>query len=130
MITDPSAILFICTSLKESVLFFLLKEAHFMLDRYFLAARCAIRGHLDHQFWQVALTGFRQMRAVAQPAEVPDASHACIRLVGRDQPLLRRHSWAIAPTDLTILLALRALLPHLLQGLDLRQLAQRAAGIF
>src|SRR2546423_13341951 len=44
MITDPSAILVICTSLRESVLFFLLKEAHFMLARYFLAARCAIRG--------------------------------------------------------------------------------------
>src|SRR2546421_7547432 len=44
MITDPSAILIICTSLRESVLFFLLKEAHFMLARYFLAARCAIRG--------------------------------------------------------------------------------------
>src|SRR3989440_3975047 len=41
MITDPSAILVICTSLRESVLFFLLKEAHFMLARYFLAARCA-----------------------------------------------------------------------------------------
>ena len=29
MITDLSAILVICTSLRESVLFFLLKEAHF-----------------------------------------------------------------------------------------------------
>src|SRR2546423_11469646 len=44
MITDRSAILVICTSLRESVLFFLLKEAHFMLARSFLAARCAIRG--------------------------------------------------------------------------------------
>src|SRR5689334_13382662 len=44
MITAPSAILFICTSLRENVLFFLLKEAHFLLARYFLAARCAIRG--------------------------------------------------------------------------------------
>src|SRR2546423_12055768 len=48
MITDPSAILVICTSLRESVLFFLLKEAHFLLARYFLAARCAIRGQI-HQ---------------------------------------------------------------------------------
>src|SRR2546421_11268078 len=47
MITDPSAILVICTSLRESVLFFLLKEAHFMLARYFLAARCAIRGQRE-----------------------------------------------------------------------------------
>src|SRR3989440_12570148 len=53
MITDPSAILFICTSLRESVLFFLLKEAHFMLARSFLAARCAIRGQCEadgHRF--------------------------------------------------------------------------------
>src|SRR2546423_15658604 len=49
MITDPSAILVICTSLRESVLFFLLKEAHFMLARYFLAARCAIRGQGEHE---------------------------------------------------------------------------------
>src|SRR5205823_7000752 len=48
MITDPSAILVICTSLRESVLFFLLKEAHFLLARYFLAARCATRGHGHH----------------------------------------------------------------------------------
>jgi hypothetical protein len=35
MITDPSVILVICTSLRESIVFFLLKEAHFMLARYF-----------------------------------------------------------------------------------------------
>ncbi len=44
MITAPSAILVICASLRESVLFFLLKEAHFIPPRYGLAARCASRG--------------------------------------------------------------------------------------
>src|SRR5690242_11616172 len=34
MITDPLAILFICASLMEGVLFFLLKEAHFVSPRY------------------------------------------------------------------------------------------------
>src|ERR1700694_1596262 len=33
-----------CQSLRESVLFFLLKEAHFIPPRYGLAARCASRG--------------------------------------------------------------------------------------
>src|SRR5713226_8800399 len=36
-----------CQSLRESVLFFLLKEAHFIPPRYGLAARCASRGHED-----------------------------------------------------------------------------------
>jgi hypothetical protein len=34
ILTDPSAILVISTSLKERVWFFLLKEAHFISARY------------------------------------------------------------------------------------------------
>jgi hypothetical protein len=45
MITAPSAILVICASLRESVVLFLLKGAHFIPPRYGLAARCASRGH-------------------------------------------------------------------------------------
>jgi hypothetical protein len=44
MITDPSAILFICASLMEVVLFFLIKEAHFHPCSLQVTFRCASRG--------------------------------------------------------------------------------------
>src|SRR5437588_3200633 len=46
MITDPSAILVICASLMEVVLFFLLKEAHFYPCSLQVTSRCAIRGYI------------------------------------------------------------------------------------
>src|SRR6266702_5377290 len=45
MITDPSAILFMCASLMEVVLFFLLKEAHvYSCSLQISTSRCASRG--------------------------------------------------------------------------------------
>src|SRR5260370_3795768 len=44
MLTDPSAILFMCASLMEVVLFFLLKEAHFYPCSLQVPSRCASRG--------------------------------------------------------------------------------------
>src|SRR5258708_9378663 len=44
MLTDPSAILFMCASLMEDVLFFLLKEAHFYPCSLQVTSRCASRG--------------------------------------------------------------------------------------
>src|SRR2546428_11637604 len=45
IITDPSAIVFMCASLMESVLFFLITEAHFYPGSLQVTSRCAIRGH-------------------------------------------------------------------------------------
>ena len=50
IITDPSAILVICTSLRESVLFFLLKEAHFYACSLQVTPRCASRGQGNKRF--------------------------------------------------------------------------------
>src|SRR5258708_14721684 len=47
MLTDPSAILFMCASLMEVVLFFLIKEAHFYLCSLQVTSRCASRGPLE-----------------------------------------------------------------------------------
>src|SRR5438045_9360124 len=44
MLTDASAILFMCASLMEVVLFFLLKEAHFYPCSLQVTSRCASRG--------------------------------------------------------------------------------------
>jgi hypothetical protein len=44
MLTAPSAILVICTSLRESVLVSLLKEAHFSACSLLVTPRCATRG--------------------------------------------------------------------------------------
>src|SRR6266481_2966092 len=54
MITDPSAILFICASLMEVVLFFLIKEAHFYLCSLQVTSRCASRGIFLIVFSKVA----------------------------------------------------------------------------
>src|SRR5713226_2983907 len=44
IITDPSAIVFMCASLMESVLFFLITEAHFYPGSLPVTSRCASRG--------------------------------------------------------------------------------------
>src|SRR6266481_3360475 len=54
MITDPSAILFICASLMEVVLFFLLKEAHFYLCSLQVTSRCASRGPYEGRHYSLA----------------------------------------------------------------------------
>src|SRR5437870_8466115 len=48
IITDPSAIVFMCASLMESVLFFLITEAHFYPGSLQVTSRCAIRGQVSH----------------------------------------------------------------------------------
>src|SRR5260221_2462976 len=49
MLTDASAILFMCASLMEVVLFFLLKEAHFYPCSLQVTSRCASRGHYEEE---------------------------------------------------------------------------------
>src|SRR2546421_10281554 len=89
MITDPSAILVICTSLRESVLFFLLKEAHFMLARSFLAARCAIRGSRLHCLvgWRISTCTCAPLARGEKPSGSTQASE--YRRLRLSQPAVR-----------------------------------------
>jgi hypothetical protein len=66
MITDPSAILVICASLREWACFSLLKRHIFMPARYGLAARCASRGLKDE---------LQQQEFFVPPLSLPDPNH-------------------------------------------------------
>src|SRR5258708_23158668 len=66
MLTDPSAILFMCASLMEVVLFFLLKEAHFYPCSLQVPSRCASRGPRVAQIDTIIL-----LRLLSVPAPSP-----------------------------------------------------------
>ncbi len=100
MITEESAILVISTSLLGTLLFFLIKEAHFYARSLLLTSRCAIRGNverpsahengtdmLEHSFRDFSEIAFWWKHPVMEPLTSFAQAESRARVRSGDKPI-------------------------------------------